>query len=1541
MTKGTWLRASAALVVVALLVGRSMGLFAANNDYEIAQTPLFNGQVKPPLMMMVLSRDERLFTKAYSDYTDLNGDGVLDTTYKDTFNYSGYFDPKLCYTHDGAKFKAAAAAGGANEHSCNVQWSGNFLNWITMSRLDVLRYVLYGGTRSTDSATQTILERAHIPNDLHAWVKTYSGADIAQFMPNPSASMSFCSRSASNTGLPQMRVAKDIWSEWASSSTRQCMWDEEATGDDDASKAIRRDSPARQTTLTVRVEVCDPAAGAVRESFCAQYGTTAQKPVGLLQTFGESGRLRFGLVSGSYSAPRSGGVLRKPIGLFAGNGTGCTAGNEVDTATGQLCKSAGIVATLDNYKLDKWNGWTSNSSWSDCNTYSIYNRQGFGDGKALNNPGTGSYNCSAWGNPVAEMYAEALRYIAGETAATSTFVAGTDLANLPSAKWEGQDPYRSPASGGNSYCAACNILVMSSSLPSFDSDEIPDVPRLGSAADATNAVGLKEGITGDYPVGRVGETPKGSSIATHEDTCGAKSVTSLGLVRGICPDSPSTEGSYLMAGLAYKANTTDLRPGLQGKPPGYKNTVTTYAVALADNLPKFEIPVGGGKITLSPLCQANNSGSAKINDGGWRTCFLGSVGVDKKLGVADNKGRRHEYGRPLRDDGKAGSFSLVWEDSLWGNDYDNDVVAMMTYCVGTTCEEDTNPTNNGSYTGDDICWRSDSNVCGANGSPNVGENEVLVRIENLSAYAGNAMLTGFAVSGSNADGLKRLALRPGGNDGSVLTDSVDPVASWGKPKVLKFTLGASAKQLESPLWYAAKYGGFKDVNDNGEFDQGVDEWDTKDPGTPDNYFFARDPSKLKEELEKIFEKSSAPKAPTTGGGGGSRVSTDSFTLEASYELTEGSGNDWKGDVQAFAVKEDGSEGAEIWSAAGKLATRTDRNVIMVSTPTQIDADDGAVTAAVAAAPFVSANIVGTDRIAQLQWLGMTTPIPTWFTGRSVDDFVGYIKGSSAYELRNGGKLRSRSSPMGDIINSTSEIVSPLDNYGYSYWSSFATPTWRKQLGDSYTTFLKAKATRESVVYVGANDGMLHGFETSKLPSGGRELFAFIPSESRKNLAALLDPNYAHRYYVDGNLTSADVPFTATGDWRSVLVGAMGAGGRSVFALDVSNPSGFDEDDVLWELSGAAVDDVGYVMGKPVVVPIRGTGGAPRWVAMFGNGANSNSGAPVLFVVDIKTGEVLAQLKPSGASYAERNGLMNIAPVSLLNNDGMVDTVYGGDLQGNLWKFDLSDESPGSWEVAFNDEPLFSAVVDNVAQPITGGIEVSSGPGGGVSIFFGTGRYFAVGDEVVGTDPPVQSLYGIWDNLSTTRVTSRSMLVEQTISAGTTSAGYQTRNVSNNPVNYGEKRGWFIDLKVGILNKGERFIGTPRIQNGRVIFTTYEAGDATCSAGGGTNWLYAVNLLTGSGSMSGITVAPGGDSVCTGNCGGVALKNQDGRKTSPPVRDTSIFVPPPKEELCNVADPGCIQKRIEAEQCTFVLRAAGAEPLYLPRPCGRQSWRQVR
>ncbi|WP_447784815.1 pilus assembly protein [Stenotrophomonas bentonitica] len=1543
MTPSTWLRAGGALLVLTAIVALVMPLRAALGDYDISQEPLYTKQSQPPLMMMVMSRDEQLFNKAYSDYSDLDGDGVLDTTYLDTFEYGGYFDSKLCYTGTtGANgvFKASGAAGGANGHSCSGRWSGNFLNWVTMSRLDVMRSVLYGGQRSTDTQFKTVIERAQIPNDLHAWVKTYDGGDIGNFTPL-TGRYAFCNASISANGLPLMRVAAaptrgGNWTEWAATSLNQCGLNRNS------------DTPSSVTDYPVRVEVCAPGANAIRESYCRKYndGTTdAYKPVGVLQNYGESGRLRFGLISGTYANPRDGGVLRRNIGKIAGNGTTfCSTGDEIDLSTGQFCylKSSaaataeGVINTISAFKIDQWN-W--NNNWNDCNDYGILNRQGQSNRGNLTDPGNASYKCSAWGNPLAEMYAEALRYVAADR---KMYGDTGDLAGLPTGvAWK--DPYRQPADGGNSYCASCNILVMSSGLPSFDSDNIGAVTNLAAAAAATDAVGVAEGMVGkSYMVGRVGATPRYQSLNTHEDLCQGRAVNNLSLVRGICPDIPSMEGSYLMAGLAKSAAETDIRPGVQNKPASHKVTATTYTVAMAENLPTFELNVAGAKIGISPLCQANLSDVAKINTSGWRSCFLGSVGVGiKQSTVTPN----YVYGRPYKADASAGSFSLVWEDSLWGNDHDNDVVAMISYCIGDSCDE----TSSGGTAFNNICWNADpaksvvaaSGVaaCRSNGTVNgkVGADEVMIRVENLSAFAGNAMLTGYTITGSNATNtVQRLTLRPGNTDATILTGQANPPATWDKPVVIKYKAsGTAAGQLQSPLWYAAKYG----VTDGKR-------WDSKVTGTPDNYFLARNPAKLKEALESIFNSVAEGAAPVGGGGTGARISTGSFTVSSHFNVPSGS-YDWTGDVVANRVGPNGTDGGELWRASTRISSAT-RNIFMATSPTST-ATNGTVTAATVA-EFTAANLPGRNDAAKLQALGFSDSTPAWFKDKTLANLVAFLRGSPV------SGLRSRSSPLGDIVNSTTEIVSNRDDYGYTSWSA-STTAWKVTLGASYKTFLTAKRAASgppTMIYVGANDGMVHGFNGSDGAAGGKEELAFIPSAALQHISELANPKYGHRYYVDGPLTSSDAYY---GDnWHTVLVGTTGAGGASkapnaaaigngsVFGLDVGNPTAFGATNVLWEVSGRTESDLGFVLGKPAIVPVTGATAtsAPRFVALFGNGVNSTSGKAMLYVVDIATGKVLKRLSPSGTGYANRNGLLNIAPVALRNSSGVTDTVYGGDMQGNLWKFDLSDTNPDNWNVALNGAPLFTAVRNNAPQPIMSGIEVTAGPGGGVNLYFGTGQYFAADDNQVSSSSPVQTLYGVWDNLSTA-VGGRADLVQQSITVGTASNGYQVRDVTRNPVTYTTARGWYIDLAVGTAVEGERFVGNPNIQNGTVFFTTYIPGTAICGTGGGVNWLYGVNLLTGGGSMSGLSMDIGGEAVCSGNCGAVALTKGGGAggpNQGPPVKDTNIFVP--KLAPCDPTQSSCtVDNLIKSEQCTFVLRAQGADPLYLPRPCGRQSWRQIR
>lgn len=1558
------------VVLAALLLAVFVPLLASTSDYAMSQSPMYLGDSEPPLMMMVMSRDEQLFNRAYSDYTDLDDDGTIDVTYTDSFSYSGYFDPNLCYTYASAVFKASVAATGTNAHQCAGTWSGNFLNWVTMSRLDLLRYVLYGGKRSTDSvgssgAYDVVLERAYIPNDLHAWVKVYSGSDIGKYTPY-STTTSFCNTSLSVSGAPLMRVASGSYTEWASTAAAQCLTS--TTASSDAKADVPTSTP---TDFNVRVDVCGNSSATLRESFCRSYsdGTyTYYRPAGLLQQYGESGKLRFGLISGTYDQPRTGGVLRRNIGRFAGNSTTtCATGDEVNTQNGRFCyklsttsSDEGIVKTVDSFtptyqttsgSTTTTTGWTG-STWSDCNNYGILNRNGYASGAGngyLKDPGNSSgYACSAWGNPLAEMYAEALKYVAGgsKTSGFSTSSTADSARSMPvGLTWK--DPYGTTSSNGlgYSYCSSCSILIMSSGLPSFDSDEIPTVTGKSTsvsldADSATQTVGNDEGITGgNYFAGRITSTlAVGAAADTYADYCQTQVVTSLGKVLGLCPDSPSTEGSYRMAGLAYKAATTDLRPdlvGSNGKTASYKNTVRTYAVQMAESLPSFNIPVGGKTITLSPLCQSNNTSGATASSSGWRTCSLGNVGVGA---TTSSVSPYYVYGRALKYDTSgnlvAGSYKMVWEDSLWGNDHDNDGVTMLSFCVGSACKVESSSTYD---SGSNICWRSSSSACS---STTVSSSEVMVRVEVLSAYAGNALLFGFNATGTNSDGTKRELLRVGNNNGSTLTTTANQPSGWGTPVVYRFTAGSSTTGLlENPLWYAAKYGNFTDTNGNGKPDSG--EWDSATSGTPDGYFLARDPTKLKTRLQQIFDSAASSAVAVSGSSSSSTVDSNTFSVYASFSA--GSDNDWTGNVVATSL----SSSTQLWSAATKLdaATWSSRTIFTAITPTALNSD-GSVASAATAGSLVASNIPGSTRAAQMAALGLNvadSDTLAWLGTTTVESLLSYLKGQA------NSTLRTRSSLLGDIVNSGPEISLPSDDYGY-YASWESASGGLLSLAGSYKTFLSSKASRKPAVYVGANDGMLHGFDASIGSSGGSELFAFVPYSARQHLGELADPvvsstnstsGFQHRYYVDGPVTVGDAYFGSA--WHTVVVGSTGAGGASetnagtlpqgsVFALDVTNPSAVSASSVLWELSGKNDANLGQVLGSAVMVPVKTSTGA-RFVTIFGNGANSANGNPVLYVVDSGTGQVIRRLAPSGSAYQGKNGIVNVAVAALNNSQGLADTVYAGDLRGNVWKFDLSATDSSSWSVAFSGKPLFSAVDDSGnEQPITGHLmlKTAASGSGGVMVYFGTGRYFVSGDA---SDTSVQSLYGIQDDLSSAVSDGRTSLVEQTLGTSTsTTSSYASRTVSSNTVNYASKRGWYVDLEVGTDAEGERFIGTPYLLSGVVYFATYTPTVGDNCSGGGVNWLYGLNVLSGAGAMSGLTDASG-NAVCTGDCGAVSLTSSSNSSSSA----TSVA---PVLELAWLR--GDSSSETTTGTCTASGIANGSlTGLSQSVPCGRQSWRQLK
>lgn len=504
--------------------------------------------------------------------------------------------------------------------------------------------------------------------------------------------------------------------------------------------------------------------------------------------------------------------------------------------------------------------------------------------------------------------------------------------------------------------------------------------------------------------------------------------------------------------------------------------------------------------------------------------------------------------------------------------------------------------------------------------------------------------------------------------------------------------------------------------------------------------------------------------------------------------------------------------------------------------------------------------------------------------------VNYIRGQQAYEkgktvscsyvdpvsgsTTNICKLRKRETDssktpnvLGDIIDSSPLYVS---NPNLSIPDSLGDGTaGEPDAGNEsdYSNFVSSNKNRNPIVYVGSNDGMLHAFDAET----GEEKLAYIPSVAVENLHELADSDYGHRYFVNGPLTAGDAYFGTA--WHTVLVGTMGAGGQLVYALDITDPSAtsFQEaradNRILWEFSDDDDADLGYVYGRATIARLANG----KWAAIFGNGYNnseadgaaSSNGHAALFIVDIEDGSLIKKIilaENTGIlTPSSPNGAATPAVVDY-NSDGVADIVYVGDLEGHLWKINISSTNSTNWNVAgasaaaTSKVPFFETAT---GQPITTKPEIGFGPQGiGNMILFGTGKYLESNDTQT-SGVPTQAFYGVWDqvkmsdsDLSTLSLSdfplTQSDLLEQKITADKQAVGatsWIARQLSTTEVDYKTQKGWFIEFEYAGVNNGEKHVVQPLLRGDLLLFVTWLPQSDACS-GGGTSWIWIVNPIHG-------------------------------------------------------------------------------------------------
>jgi type IV pilus assembly protein PilY1 len=1605
----------------ALLLTLGSSGYSSAAPLNLANKPLFLGSTAPPLLMLTVGKDHKLYYEAYNDASDLNNDGELDVGYSPEIDYYGYFNSYACYNFDSSENRFVPKSVKTEEEkeagikTCNSgsgssgeyagEWSGDFLNYVTMARIDALRKVFYGGNRVVDTADTTVLERTHIPQDAHTWAKEYRGYEFDGYyidevtplaQPPVGKGHLFGNVSYSVGGDPLLRVLPNTvfrpW-EWASierpvlgeqcnagiggsrvnceASAGDSAWRvveseffedltlnyyeaggsspsnasefdskvstyetngnrigqvnrsidtidgglndgqdyylsvvrgkmkipvsgnytfavdgddavefiigtrprlgwygaHSACGDDSClenhkatywldagtydiefrhheqtggdSFSLHRKTESSDSTFSeyaVRVEVCKSAG--LLEDNCKTYSdgddNTSYKPTGLLHDYGENESILFGLLTGSYESNLDGGVLRKNISSFR---------DEINSGDGTFTDVNGIVSTLSKLRTVNFNNTGSNKTINGRSTDSYSYRCGRKTTGPISNG-----ECEMWGNPVAEMMYEAVRYFSGKSGPTAAFDiadSGNNDAALGLPKPDWKDPY--DEGDGQPYCAAPYQMVVSDVNVSYDSDKVPGSSFSSFAGDVTglDVSSLSSTITSNEPdvpgLHYIGQSGVGEdAVADNAPT--AKNVTSLATIRGLAPEEPTKLGSYYSAAIAYYGWLTDLFPDKGGD--SNPTHINTFAVALASPLPRINIPLpDGSSVSLVPFAKSPGGSGISADEGDFQpTNTIVDFYVEDITSTS-------------------GSFLINFEDVEQGADHDMDAIARYQYQLNA-------------------------------------DGTVTIEVDSLYAAGGIDQHMGYVISGTSKDGIYLVVRdRDGGAPVYYLDtpDGVDPGDPRGTDKLgLSSTRtfvpsgNSAATLLKDPLYFAAKWGGFIDKNDNDIPDQ-TDEWDAKNnitqeagpDGVPDNYFQVTNALGLKDQLSTAFnnilEREASSSTVTVNSGA---LNTDTLLFQAVFNA-----EDWSGDVFAYPVDGDGL-GSPVWSfkdtldtqLAGSNAYLNNREVV-----TYNRANNTGVPFTWPSNPdALGANDLSPAQVAALRG-GVTVNADEY--GEAL---LNFIRGDQSQEgAASTWNFRERETVLGDIVNSDPLFV-PQPGFFYpDNWGGSAAENSKP-----YSDFRKKFKDREPVLYFGANDGLFHAVNAYRnntdstagpiRTDGGEELLAYMPSHVTGDLNRLADPNYSHQYYVDGPSTYGDVFFG--NEWHTALVGALGHGGQGLFALDITDPKGtqvgypsFSESDasdlVLWEFSDADDADMGYSYGDPVIVRMNNG----KWVAIFANGYNntdsdgnvSSTGNAVLYIVDIETGDIIRKLDTGvGVSddpltLSRPNGLASPAVIDR-DGDYIADAIYAGDLFGNLWKFDVSDANAANWKVAFGTaaepEPLFVAK-DSAGNrlPITSRPTVGSHPAPAIApddvlIYFGTGKYLESNDN----DPDgqdTQAFFSIWDD--GTQVSGRSDLLQQSIIGEASNGEFDFRFTTENEIRWEDDddvtptlpahRGWFIDLintqGGNTDNRGERVVFEPIIRNDRVIFTTLIPSLDECAAGG-SGWLMELSAISG-------------------------------------------------------------------------------------------------
>ncbi|MBI3481066.1 MAG: hypothetical protein HY016_12045 [Nitrosomonadales bacterium] len=730
---------------------------------------------------------------------------------------------------------------------------------------------------------------------------------------------------------------------------------------------------------------------------------------------------------------------------------------------------------------------------------------------------------------------------------------------------------------------------------------------------------------------------------------------------------------------------------------------------------------------------------------------------------------------------------------------------------------------------------------------------------------------------------------------NVPTSGLD-AASWQHMTTFTLGLGARGSMVFSPTYQTDSSGDFFSVKHGllADSTTGVCSWQangtvcnwpipiSNGPTTIDDlwhaavdgrgtYFSATNPASLSTGISSALAGVSA----RTGSSASASISNPNISTGDNFIFSSNFvSQDWYGRLvrQQLDLTTGALSSTIDWEAGALLDSNTARNIYAFSGTAANGLQVFNATNFGGNANFNTPNI---NSLTQFCTSGASCLTAAQKTAAAGSNLVAYLAGdrsNEGYPADLTKYYRQRAHLLGDIVDSQAAYVkAPLLLYSDT----------------GYADFVTAKAARQSMIYVGANDGMLHAFyATSDMMdnvtgdvvtsggvnvTGGAEAWAFVPTAVMPNLYKLADINYAgnHQYFVDGSPLATDICPTApavqcsgtsstTTTWKTILVGGLNAGGKSYYALDVTNPAA---PKALWEFTNA---NLGYSYGNPQIVKLGGTGtgayAGGTWVVLLTSGYNNADGLGHLFVLNAYTGALLLDISTGVGSPTSPSGLSRIiAQVVNPSLDSTVLQVYGGDLLGNLWRFDIN----GNVGAAGFDAQLLATLKgpNGAIQPITSKPEVGLINGKTV-VFVGTGRYLGVTDltDATQASPNLQTMYGIMDPLlaNTTpsvaiypnpRTVTTNPFVQQTEFTATCPQGAPAtlctfgqiiRTSTNNAVSIPANSGWYVDFP----DSGERLNTDPMLQLGLLAFNTNVPSSSVCATGG-NSYNYVLDYTTGS------------------------------------------------------------------------------------------------